>query len=74
METNKNGQRDQDDLRGTDNSENETLHVDKDVSGNDIADQGREERRHHQEFGNRKYESNKNHSSAGDQPMTDTGV
>ena len=29
--------------------------------------------RHHQQHGNRKYESHKNHSSADDQPTTDTG-
>lgn len=47
--------------------------ADKDVSGNDITDEGREERRFHQSHGNRKYESYSNHSSADDQPMTNTG-
>lgn len=46
----------------------------KDVSGNDLTDEERERVRHHQAFGNRKYESFKNHSSADDQPMTDTGA
>ncbi|NMH29061.1 hypothetical protein [Flavobacterium silvaticum] len=47
--------------------------ADKDVSGNDINFEGRSQRAHHQEFGNRKYESNTNHSSADDQPMVNTG-
>jgi len=48
--------------------------IDRDVSGNDIVEEGRDERRHHQQFGNRKYESYKNHSSADDQPMNDSGA
>lgn len=47
---------------------------DRDYSGNDIVEEGRDERRHHQQFGNRKYESYKNHSSADDQPMNDSGA
>ena len=46
----------------------------KDVSGNDMTDEERDRVRHHQAFGNKRYESFKNHSSADDQPMTDTGA
>ena len=46
----------------------------KDVAGNDKTEEERERVRHHQAFGNRKYESFRNHSSADDQPMTDTGA
>lgn len=81
METNNNnGQRDRDDSQSQyrdhrDGSE-EVSHIgatDRDVSGNDITEENRDERRHHQQFGNRKYESNKNHSSADDQPRVNTG-
>lgn len=56
-------------------SENEEPYIgaDKDVSGRNIVDENRDERAHHQQFGNRKYESYRNHSSADDQPMTDSG-
>ncbi len=47
--------------------------ADRDVSGNDMAEEGRQDRKHHQQFGNRKYESNTNHSSADDQPRVNTG-
>lgn len=46
----------------------------KDVSGNDLTEEERDRVRHHQAFGNKHYESFKNHSSADDQPMTDTGA
>jgi len=46
----------------------------KDVSGNDLTEEHRDEIRHHQAFGNKHYEGFKNHSSADDQPMTDTGA
>lgn len=46
---------------------------DHDVSGNNIQEEGMDQRRQHQQFGNRKYESNKNHASADDQPRTNTG-
>jgi hypothetical protein len=46
----------------------------KDVAGNDMTYEERDLFRHHQAFGNKKYESFKNHSSADDQPMTDTGA
>jgi len=46
----------------------------KDVAGNDMTDEERDRVRHHQAFGNKKYESFRNHSSADDQPMTDTGA
>jgi hypothetical protein len=48
--------------------------INKDVSGNDMTEENRDEVRHHQAFGNKHYESFKNHSSADDQPMTDTGA
>lgn len=77
MENNQNDARhreDERDRRPTGN-ENEEPYVgaDKDVSGNDIREEGREERRFHQGHGNRKYESHSNHSSADDQPTTNTG-
>lgn len=84
METNKNGMRDRDDLRSQEHHDHRDgseeiveSHIgaaDRDVSGNDITEEGRDERRHHQQFGNRKYESYKNHSSADDQPMNDSGA
>ena len=46
----------------------------KDVAGNDLTDEERDRVRHHQAFGNKKYEGFSNHSSADDQPMTDTGA
>lgn len=74
METNQNGRRETDDQRSQkDQNEEPYIGADKDVSGNDIRVEGREERQHHQAHGNRKYESNKNHSSADDQPTTNTG-
>jgi|GEM_PF-1644241 len=80
METTHNGDRDRNDTpsqhRDHRDGSEETSKIgatDRDVSGNDITEQGRDERRHHQQFGNRKYESNKNHASADDQPRTNTG-
>jgi hypothetical protein len=74
MEANKNGVQNQDDNRSQNNENKEPyIGADKEVDGKDITVEGREERRHHQEFGNRKYESNTNHSSADDQPTTNTG-
>ncbi len=56
-------------------SEAEEAHgINKDVSGNDLTEENRDETRHHQAFGNRHYEGFKNHSSADDQPTTDTGA
>lgn len=46
----------------------------KDVSGNDKTDHERDRVRHHEAHGNRRYESFRNHSSADDQPTTDTGA
>lgn len=43
------------------------------VSGDDIISKGLEDK-HHQQHGNRKYQMFKNHSSADDQPRTDTGT
>lgn len=80
METTDNGKRDRDDApspyRDHRDGSEETSNIgasDRDVSGNDIVEEGRDERRHHQQFGNRKYESNKNHASADDQPRVNTG-
>jgi len=76
MDTNqKDGQHREDerDRNATEQGQENYTGADKDVSGNDITDEGREERRHHQSHGNRKYDSHSNHSSADDQPTTDTG-
>ncbi|HLN94988.1 MULTISPECIES: hypothetical protein [unclassified Flavobacterium] len=40
----------------------------------DAIETHEDDRRRHQSFGNRKYESFSNHSSADDQPTTDTGT
>ncbi|RZJ31749.1 MAG: hypothetical protein EOO48_01140 [Flavobacterium sp.] len=48
--------------------------INKDVSGNDMTEEERSRVRHHEEFGNRHYESFSNHTSADDQPKTDTGA
>lgn len=76
MENNRNDWRHREDGRNhsneSDNKE-DYLGADKDVSGNDIVEEGREERRFHQGHGNRKYEPYTNHSSADDQPTTNTG-
>ena len=53
---------------------NESVVKNEDVSGNDLTEEERDRVRHHQAFGNKHYESFKNHSSADDQPMTDTGA
>ncbi|GEP51778.1 hypothetical protein FNO01nite_24500 [Flavobacterium noncentrifugens] len=82
METNDKGMQNRDDLNANeqkrtdrrDGTEETDLGFDRDVSGNDIVEKGMEERRHHQQFGNRKYESYTNHSSADDQPMNDSGA
>ena len=50
------------------------LGVNKDVSGNDEEEAQRDNITHHQQFGNRHYKAFSNHSSADDQPMTDTGA
>lgn len=80
METNNNGMRDRDDSQShyrdhRDGSEEVSSigATDRDVSGNDITEEGRDERAHHQQFGNRKDEAYKKHSSADDQPRTNTG-
>lgn len=76
METNKNDRRHQDDVRreiAPGNQNEDYIGINKDVSGNDRTDESREERKFHQSHGNRKYESYSNHSSADDQPMTNTG-
>lgn len=59
-----------------------TQHRDEELTNEKLVHEASEERiedrendRHrHQEFGNRKYESYRNHSSADDQPTTDTGT
>ncbi len=77
METNRNDWRNREEQR--DRKPNDTgneepyLGADKDVSGNDLVDEAREERHFHQSHGNRKYQSYTNHSSADDQPTTNTG-
>lgn len=50
------------------------LAINKDISGNDLTEENRDEIRHHQAFGNRHYESHRNHSSAEDQPGTNTSL
>ncbi len=64
------------------NPENRDRRNDDIQTGNEAAntnestvDRGtdeREDNKHHQHFGNRKYESHSNHSSNDDQPLTDT--
>lgn len=46
----------------------------KDVSGNDKTEEERDRLKRHESHGNRRYESFSNHSSADDQPTTDTGA
>ena len=76
METNKNGEWNQDDShRQSKKTEDDAdLHIDKNASGKDIGEEGRESRHHQQEHGNRKYESYTNHSSADDQPQVNTDL
>jgi len=57
-----------------DNIRERDLHIDRDVSGKDMVEENRSARHHGQEYGNRKYESYRNHSSADDQPMNDSGA
>ena len=52
--------------------EEKELHIDRNYSGENILEVGRQSRHHHQEFGNRKYKSYRNHSSADDQPQVFT--
>lgn len=47
--------------------------INENVSGDDMTEENRAERRHHEQHGNRKYKMNSNHSSAKDQPRTNTG-
>jgi hypothetical protein len=55
--------------------ENEILsNANEDVGGNDLREEENDRVRHHQAHGIRHYESFRNHSSADDQPMTDTGA
>jgi hypothetical protein len=82
MQTDKHGMHNPEDLRGHDISHPEhydairerDLNIDKNASGKDILEEGREARHHHQEHGNRKYESYRNHSSADDQPQVNTDL
>jgi hypothetical protein len=50
------------------------LGINETVSGDDRSEEVREQRRHHQEHGNRRYKMHSNHSSADDQPKTNTGI
>jgi len=84
MNTNNNDMRDRDDRHDDSRNENnvdadlrteaDDLGINKTVTGEDRSELGRQERRHHEEHGNRKYKSFSNHSSADDQPATDTGA
>lgn len=47
--------------------------INENVSGDNMTDENRAERRHHEHHGNRKYKMHSNHSSANDQPRTHTG-
>jgi len=47
--------------------------INETVSGDDRTEENRDERRHHEQHGNRKYKMHSNHSSAKDQPRTNTG-
>ncbi len=67
MENNSNNQQNNDEIRDEMNTG-----INEDVSGNDRTFEHRDDRAHHQQFGNRKYESHRNHSSNDDQPLTDT--
>ena len=46
--------------------------INEDQSGNNLPEEHREQRRHHQEHGNRKYRMFSNHASSDDQPFTRT--
>jgi len=46
--------------------------INEDVSGNNLIEENKEDRKFH-EHGRTKYKSHSNHSSADDQPRTDTG-
>ena len=80
MSTNNNGSPDRDDLGSHEKNEAHRLHpeheslsgINEDQSGNNIPEENREGRRHHEEHGNRKYKIFSNHSSADDQPLTNT--
>ena len=82
METNNNGKENRDDLNANeqkhtdrrDGTEETELGIDRDVSGNNIVEKGIEKRRYNQQYGNRKYKSYTNHSSADDQPKNDSGA
>ena len=74
MENEKNaGMQDRDDHTGADSSSENAYETRP--TGDDIVSDG-QERRHHEQHGNRKYESHSNHSSADDQPgnTTDTNL
>jgi len=80
METNKNGMQDQDENANhqnrydhRDGTEETNSGINKDVSGNDRYEEGKEARRHHEEHGIKRYKMYQNHSSADDQPRTNSG-
>ncbi|MGK4568240.1 hypothetical protein [Flavobacterium sp. 3HN19-14] len=83
MNTNANGSPNRDDSGSHEKNDNaHRLHpeheslsgINEDYSGDNIPEEHREARHHHQEHGNRKYEAFRNHSSADDQPQTNTGT
>lgn len=86
METNRNhdGRYREDDHRQKANPEREHILNDDgynaiedandDIAGRDKREEELDRVRHHQAHGIRHYESYRNHSSADDQPMTDTGA
>ena len=82
METNNNGIENRNDFNANEHKHNDShdvtkikeLGIDHDVSGNNIVEKGIERRRYNQQYGNRKYKSYTNHSSANDQPRNDSGA
>ncbi len=62
-------------IKGKGLAENaDEIGINETISGDDRTEENRDSRRHHQAHGNRKYQSFRNHSSADDQPRTDTGA
>lgn len=72
MEKDRNEMHANEEMHPEHNIKDADLHVDKDVSGKDMVEEHRDNRRHHQAHGNKRYESYRNHSSADDQPHLDT--
>ena len=55
------------------NTKKDLTGINENVSGDNRTDENRADRRHHEQHGNRKYKMHSNHSSADDQPTTNTG-